>query len=461
MSPVLSKGIAVFTSLRTSILTQSTRKTAAVVLFGTPSGVIKRPGIVDRALWSECGVQRALHGVGNLCGERDTAFATGASSEKKNPKTAGSSMAKKKFYAVARGKTPGIYSTWDECKAQVTGFSKAMYKGFVTRDEAEAYMRLNSPLPDMSAEGIRKWLNGKNLRGEDEEEESIERSAKRVKVDSGGVREERGRDGEASGKCYYAVRAGERTGIFRTWAECQKAAGEREGVQLQSFDSLSEAQAYIHEGRSDHLSTEKGDSSKVKGDVEEAVSKPKKGPSVVKSKFSFVMGTKKEVEKGLHGLDVDKDGFYVCYTDGASRGNGKTGARAGVGVFFQDGFEHNISEPLGGDVQTNNRAELTAGILAIHKAKRLKLPKLLIKSDSQYMIKGVTEWIPMWKKDVKQTEEGTTLFNKEVKNKDLFSHLDQLTMKGDIEVRFEHVAAHSGIHGNEMADSLAVSGASK
>ena len=47
-------------------------------------------------------------------------------------------MAKKKnnFYAVKQGKNPGIYKTWDECKAQVEGFSGALYKGFSTRKEA-------------------------------------------------------------------------------------------------------------------------------------------------------------------------------------------------------------------------------------------------------------------------------------------------------------------------------------
>ena len=55
-------------------------------------------------------------------------------------------MAKKKnnFYAVKNGKNPGIYKTWDECRAQVEGFSGALYKGFTTRKEAERYLNGNS-----------------------------------------------------------------------------------------------------------------------------------------------------------------------------------------------------------------------------------------------------------------------------------------------------------------------------
>lgn len=49
-------------------------------------------------------------------------------------------MAKKNYYAVKKGKTPGIYRTWDACKAQVEGYPGAVYKGFAAEDEAKRYM---------------------------------------------------------------------------------------------------------------------------------------------------------------------------------------------------------------------------------------------------------------------------------------------------------------------------------
>lgn len=57
-------------------------------------------------------------------------------------------MAKKKYYAVKVGKTPGIYLTWEDCKSQVEGVSGAVYKSFPTLSEAEAYIRgeENTPL---------------------------------------------------------------------------------------------------------------------------------------------------------------------------------------------------------------------------------------------------------------------------------------------------------------------------
>ncbi|MGN1206081.1 MAG: viroplasmin family protein [Eubacterium sp.] len=49
-------------------------------------------------------------------------------------------MAKRKYYAVKKGKVPGIYLTWNDCKAQTDGYSGAIYKSFATREEAEIFV---------------------------------------------------------------------------------------------------------------------------------------------------------------------------------------------------------------------------------------------------------------------------------------------------------------------------------
>lgn len=70
-------------------------------------------------------------------------------------------MPKQKFYAVKKGKKPGIYLTWAACKSQVDGFSGAIYKSFLTKEEAERYMGMvqgglnlsdTQSLPDLSGE---------------------------------------------------------------------------------------------------------------------------------------------------------------------------------------------------------------------------------------------------------------------------------------------------------------------
>ncbi len=54
-------------------------------------------------------------------------------------------MAKKNFYAVRVGRTPGIYKTWPECQANTSGFPGAVFKGFETLEEAQAFMNLGQP----------------------------------------------------------------------------------------------------------------------------------------------------------------------------------------------------------------------------------------------------------------------------------------------------------------------------
>lgn len=63
----------------------------------------------------------------------------------------------KKYYAIKKGVVPGIYENWDEAKAQVSGFPSAEYKGFMTREEAEAYMggaALNEPAKSETKIGV-------------------------------------------------------------------------------------------------------------------------------------------------------------------------------------------------------------------------------------------------------------------------------------------------------------------
>ena len=53
-------------------------------------------------------------------------------------------MAKKKIYAVRKGNKTGLFYSWDECKKAVHGYSGAEYKGFLTKDEAEAFLNIGA-----------------------------------------------------------------------------------------------------------------------------------------------------------------------------------------------------------------------------------------------------------------------------------------------------------------------------
>jgi len=149
------------------------------------------------------------------------------------------------------------------------------------------------------------------------------------------------------------------------------------------------------------------------------------------------------------------------WTDGSSINNGKKNAKAGVGVWFGDDHDpRNVSEPLRGSEQTNNRAELTA----IMRALEILLvssstdKEIVILSDSMYSINALTIWIKNWIKNDWKTSN-----KKPVKNKDLIQRIHQL-MKRFPNLRFQHIKAHTtkmdpDTVGNRIADLLAINGA--
>jgi ribonuclease HI len=99
----------------------------------------------------------------------------------------------------------------------------------------------------------------------------------------------------------------------------------------------------------------------------------------------------------------------VTFTDGACRQNGKPEARAGAGVAFSNRKENNISSPITDEednypVRTSQRAELYAVKLALlvfqlrlQDAQDSNPGSCIIATDSEYVVKGITTWLPTWK----------------------------------------------------------------
>ncbi len=130
------------------------------------------------------------------------------------------------------------------------------------------------------------------------------------------------------------------------------------------------------------------------------------------------------------------------WTDGACLGNPGPG---GWGVLMRwNGTEKELS---GGEPQTtNNRMELMAAIVALETLKRPC--DVVLTTDSQYVRKGITEWMGNWKRNGWKTAS-----RKPVKNADLWLRLDAAV--GRNRVRWEWVKGHSGHPENERADQLA------
>lgn len=145
-----------------------------------------------------------------------------------------------------------------------------------------------------------------------------------------------------------------------------------------------------------------------------------------------------------------------AYTDGSCRRNGRSDAAAGVGVYFGQNDSRNVSEPLSGGPQTNQRAELTAIKRALEVTRSDDRP-LVVHSDSKYSMQCVNEWLPKWRENSYRTSSGGP-----VKNLDLILPVDWMMQeRGPGGVEFFYVPGHSGHQGNEMADRLAQNGAAR
>ena len=130
------------------------------------------------------------------------------------------------------------------------------------------------------------------------------------------------------------------------------------------------------------------------------------------------------------------------YSDGACKGNPGPG---GWGVLLRAGARE--KELFGGEAQTtNNRMELTAVIRGLEALKARSAVRVF--TDSQYVQKGISEWIHEWKRRGWRTAD-----RKAVKNADLWQRLDELARGHEVE--WHWVRGHAGHPENERADELA------
>ncbi len=141
----------------------------------------------------------------------------------------------------------------------------------------------------------------------------------------------------------------------------------------------------------------------------------------------------------------------VCvdmYSDGACKGNPGVG---GWGVLLR--FGEREKQLCGGEADTtNNRMELMAVIEGLKSLKRTC--RVRVHTDSQYVQKGISEWLANWKRRGWKTSAGQA-----VKNRDLWEQLDQIAAQHTVE--WHWVKGHAGHPENEQADRLANAGVDK
>ena len=133
---------------------------------------------------------------------------------------------------------------------------------------------------------------------------------------------------------------------------------------------------------------------------------------------------------------------FEIYTDGSCRGNPGPGGWAAV---LTGGGGERVLQGADADT-TNNRMELTAAIMALRELPAES--SATIHTDSEYVMKGLNEWLPAWK-----ARGWKTAAKKPVKNQDLWQALDEASRGRRLEWRW--VRGHTGNPGNERVDRLA------
>ena len=141
----------------------------------------------------------------------------------------------------------------------------------------------------------------------------------------------------------------------------------------------------------------------------------------------------------------------VIFTDGASLGNPGPGGYGAV-ILIPKEIDYMVCEIGGGEKHTtNNRMELMAAIKGLESLSKSDLAKshpIKIHTDSSYVINGITKWVFSWER-----RNWVTMNKEPVLNKDLWEELlEQVKLR---EIKWVHVAGHSGIPGNERVDEIA------
>lgn len=145
----------------------------------------------------------------------------------------------------------------------------------------------------------------------------------------------------------------------------------------------------------------------------------------------------------------------IIAIDGACRGNGTPSAESAIGVYFAESSQWNVARCLNSPPATSQRAELEACMEALYKVRSIKttgvleVSQIVIKADSEYVVKGMTKWIVKWRKNGYKTAKGAV-----VTNNGLFRIIDRLIEElnnMDVNVMFWHVPRLQ----NQEADTLA------
>ncbi|TMW65584.1 hypothetical protein Poli38472_008226 [Pythium oligandrum] len=339
------------------------------------------------------------------------------------------------YYAVAVGRSTGVFMTWSQAEAQVKGFPGAKFKKFPTQNEADTFVRVNGG-SDVKLNNQRSPVSLLGKRSQPEtvvgDEEGCKPNAKRHAPEafsnecgvtsnpSSPSSDNQDTKSEMDGKAprqpkqpaFYAVAKGRRTGVFESWAEAKTQVENLFSAKFKKFATREEAEAFVKEHQ----------------DTMQNSSDP----------------------------DPKRPDTLVAFCDGSALQNGRFGCQAGYACIFPHNPSWNVAKKLVEKKATNNRAEYLAGLEAMKRANAEDpsgTQPLYIFSDSMLLIRSMTEWVAGWQKKNWVKADGNPVLNR-----DLLELL--IKERGNRRVIWRHVKAHTGRSDwqskwNDVADNAA------
>lgn len=317
----------------------------------------------------------------------------------------------KKFYAVAVGRAPGIYTLWLDCERNVKGFTGNKYKSFATEQQAREYVSNATGFP---------------MKGETKQLDILE---------------------------------GRKTFETKGPKTVSKLIHSREPV----FQSKLQK---IQLTKSNQLENASRPPSK-RSASDEGLPDAKRTASEYPPTSTYQVSSKTFLSKRTEPAER-----VVIFTDGACRGNGKSSnAASGLGVYYGPNDDRNKAIPFDSaryGEPTNQKAELLAALTALEDILtdlgKGNKTSFTICTDSRYTIDSITNWSDKHVRNGWKNAAG-----KEVKNKEIiqgclerYNRANEMAARlGVGSVSFEYVKGHAGHEGNEMADRLANEGADR
>ncbi|KAF7583692.1 RNase H family protein [Clavispora lusitaniae] len=288
---------------------------------------------------------------------------------------------------------------------------------------------------------------------------------------------------------YYAVANGRNAGVYKSWDDCKSQVSGFSNAKYKKFSSAEEASRFVSSGSSKSSSSSyQSYSSGSSGRVSKPEPSNYSASTNYGSKPRYQSARNSQGSTGGYQRKFDKIESSVdhsisresssgtssdssskrrqrVYVDGAARGNGKSGIpNAGYGVYFGPNDKRNVSQGLHevDDVDrikpTNQRAELHALVHALDVAAKDSTTGYEILTDSAYAKNCVETWADKWEANGWVNTRGEKVANKDLVQSALTKYREAKERHGD-DFSITHVRGHSGIEGNEQADSLANKGA--